>query len=249
MNMPKLSSLVAFWWRALRTKPIPESKDIDDLKQLPLASGLIAFNGQIARAFIIDRVQREFGCTSFVETGTYRGSTSAFVSKAFHLPVFTCELDNSSYMKSKMNLFWFKNIKLSHQSSPNFLKSITTADVAGNNPLFYLDAHWNDYLPLSDELSIIAKSVERAVIVIDDFYVPDRDFAYDSYDGQRLDQELVTRSLSERSDYSFYIPDYDPSVIPSRHRAGFCIIVLGQDHDLPQLQFPFDLLRHTAKAN
>jgi hypothetical protein len=41
------------------------------------------------------------------------------------------------------------------------------------NLLFYLDAHWNDYWPLKDELKLIKKyNLSDSKIIIHDFYVP-----------------------------------------------------------------------------
>jgi hypothetical protein len=43
-----------------------------------------------------------------------------------------------------------------------------------NDPtLFYLDAHWEEYLPLRDELQLIYNNFPRAVVLVDDFKVDD----------------------------------------------------------------------------
>lgn len=47
---------------------------------------------------------------------------------------------------------------------------------------FYLDAHWQDDVPLAEELELIAASWSDPVIMIDDFQVPDdQGYGFDSY--------------------------------------------------------------------
>ena len=48
--------------------------------------------------------------------------------------------------------------------------------------LFYLDAHWNVDLPLSEETDIIFSAAPRATVLIYDFQVPgDPGDGYDDY--------------------------------------------------------------------
>jgi hypothetical protein len=48
--------------------------------------------------------------------------------------------------------------------------------------LLYLDAHWYNYLPLRDEYALIQEKFPRAIIVVDDFKVPDdAEYTYDDY--------------------------------------------------------------------
>ena len=53
---------------------------------------------------------------------------------------------------------------------------------------FYLDAHWEDSLPLAEEVEIVLLRFKRFVIMIDDFAVPgDEGYTYDDYGlGKRL---------------------------------------------------------------
>ena len=71
--------------------------------------------------------------------------------------------------------------------------------------LFYLDAHWNEYWPLEDELKLIKKyNLSDSKIIIHDFYVPgfterivDEDgithfiWGCDKYNNQNLDFDYV----------------------------------------------------------
>jgi len=62
---------------------------------------------------------------------------------------------------------------------------------------FYLDAHWEKYWPLLDELQVIADNGVQPIIVIHDFFVPGSNLGFDKYDGQRLDFEYIEPSLQK----------------------------------------------------
>lgn len=59
--------------------------------------------------------------------------------------------------------------------------------------LFYLDAHWNDDLPLKKEIQIIFNNWHNALVLIDDFQVPDDEgYLYDDYgEGKALTLEYL----------------------------------------------------------
>ena len=56
--------------------------------------------------------------------------------------------------------------------------------------LFYLDAHWETYWPLADELAIVFGECENPVVVLDDFDAGNG-LDFDEYGGKRLDFEYV----------------------------------------------------------
>ena len=114
----------------------------------------------------------------------------------------------------------------------------------GANPMFYLDAHFYEHMPLPEELMSIGDSCEKAVILIDDFLVPwEPRFLYDEYPGIRIDMDLVKNTLmTKRTDLSVYLPKYDPEQDPTGKGIGFAVILMGQEEALPADQFPFDLL-------
>ena len=49
-------------------------------------------------------------------------------------------------------------------------------------PFIYLDAHWNDDLPLPEEIDIIAKDLRNFFIFVDDFQQPDAGYGFDRYE-------------------------------------------------------------------
>jgi len=116
--------------------------------------------------------------------------------------------------------------------------------VIGGNPMYYLDAHWYEYMPLPDELVCIGDRSEKGVMLIDDFLVPwEPKYMYDEYPGMRIDLDVINTSLgSQRKDISVYLPNYSPDQDPTGLGIGFAVILLGQDSELPTGEFPFDLL-------
>lgn len=117
-----------------------------------------------------------FKVSAFVETGTYYGITTGFVaSHKRNLPVYSTEIKKKFYNSAKKSLRHYRNVTIINQSSEQCLPRLIGGSKLGSPPLFYLDAHWYDYWPLEDEVRIITSSLEKAIIVIDDFQVPGRD--------------------------------------------------------------------------
>lgn len=145
------------------------------------------------------------------ETGTLNGDGTWFFSD--HVPtVMTIELNPESWQRSTRNLMerrlgncWAvqqpqsnylrypdREIFLVNGSSPDILREALRCGCFRPPYLFYLDAHWNDYWPLRDEIRVIAEAgVSDSVIIIHDFFVPGKPFGYYSPKGQRLDLEYV----------------------------------------------------------
>lgn len=134
-----------------------------------------------------------------IETGTCEGDGTLELSKHHDL-VITCEIDNS-YCKNSMNKFKRQGYELKsefHTKSFNlpiyeFQKdnkriylvegssNIVLDDILNDGMgfeikksiVFYLDAHWNEYFPILDELKAISKyNLSDSKIIIHDFYVP-----------------------------------------------------------------------------
>ena len=116
--------------------------------------------------------------------------------------------------------------------------------ITGNNPMFYLDAHWYDYMPLPDELATIANQCQRGIIIIDDFLIPDHpEYLYDEYPGARIDLEMVSTYFgSYRNDMSVYLPNHEPGLDPTGNGIGYSVILFGQDQEPPVDTFPFGFL-------
>ena len=95
-----------------------------------------------------------------------------------------------------------------------------------NLVLFYLDAHWHDNWPILSELKIIGEYFyDKAIIVIDDFYVPNRDFKCDSYKNQKLSFNYIKNNLDLcYSDYSYYYNN-NPHMVTDKKPSGKIYII------------------------
>ena len=99
--------------------------------------------------------------------------------------------------------------------------------------LFYLDAHWENHLPLKDELQIIFEHAQQFLILIDDFCVPhDAGYGYDNYgDGKSLELAYL-RPLSQYR-FAVFFPTA-PSVLETGYRRG-CVVLARGDPIIDQL--------------
>ena len=125
------------------------------------------------------RMKHQFACA--VETGTFRGNTTVGLARLFP-KVFTIEMAAELYAEAKARFIHYPNVTALLGNSPEILQQILPEL---DYPLFaYLDAHWGDYWPLRDELTILLSVKKPKLIMIHDFQVPGRDFGYDSYKGR-----------------------------------------------------------------
>ncbi len=166
-------------------------------------------------------LKNKYHIDTVIETGTFMGSTAVCFSLLFD-HVYTIEIVDSTYRKTKEYLDQFSNIQFYLGSSDKVLKDILPL-VQHKPVLFYLDAHWFDHWPLLAELEEICKThQDNCVIVIDDFKVPGRpEIPYDRYGSQECSYEYIKPRLDEI--FSGYTIHY---LIPKRidSRAKFVAI-------------------------
>jgi len=141
------------------------------------------FNGQTIRQQIfLDLIQR-ISFSAIVETGTSRGTTTEYLHRSSHLPVYTAELGPRKYGYAKTRFLMNSNVNVYHKDSRHFLSDLLKDPIFKKMKLFfYLDAHGGKDLPLKDELQIIFENCSNAVVMVDDFKVPfDDGYKYDNY--------------------------------------------------------------------
>lgn len=204
-------------------------------------------NGQSARMEIVRQIVERGAIERVVETGTHLGSTTLWLS-AFGIPVISCELHPRRFGYARHRLRRQGHIQLHQANSVDLLQHLVSAEGLPENPrarptLFYLDAHWNDYLPLRDELRLVFGGFPRAVVLIDDFQVPgDSGYGYDDYGpGKALTLEYL------RSAQTPPLTVFFPSVA-SRHETGRrrgCVVVTT-DAELTRTLEKIPLLRRHA---
>lgn len=164
------------------------------------------FNGQQFRQRIFFDILYYFPIQAIVETGTYYGTTTALFA-ATRLPVYTTEINRRRVSYARMRfLFNRDNVNLYHKDSRSFLRALSRdSSVPREDVFFYLDAHWGEDLPLQEELEIIFSNWERAIVMIDDFQVPNSDYGFDKYGpGKVLNQSYLEPVVSAHKISAFF---------------------------------------------
>ncbi len=171
----------------------------------PPAVRAAAFNNDSVVGDTVVKLIKDLKIECIIETGTFRGTTTAFLSEAFPtLDIYTIEVDFKNFLEAEQNLKGYKNIKLICGSSEKKLEELLPS-LRGKRLLFYLDAHWEEYWPLLDEFEAIRKNAkDMCCIVIDDFKVPNRQFQFDAYKGQPLDVNYIQQKMNEVYTTPFY---------------------------------------------
>jgi hypothetical protein len=145
------------------------------------------FDYDIHKSIDFNLLVIENGIDTIVETGTNTGDTAEFLAKLYPKKrIITTEINSDYYNFAKERLKYFTNIEVYNVSSEYLIKNIEYS----KNTIFYLDAHWNDYWPLQDEIF----SIKNGIIMIDDFFINCHGFGHDQYKGIRLDKNLVKNS-------------------------------------------------------
>ncbi len=182
---------------------------------------------------LISRTIESFCIRTFFETGTFKGESLRFAIRKFgnRLNYISCEIDKeifdfASIQLAKDNSIGVeakRKVVLLNGTSPALIRKTSQDGTAVPPVLYWLDAHWYSNLPLLDELKEILGSSQEAVIMIDDFKVPQSSpFSgrFDSYGDVELSLDYIGNTLrlyGEASSYAILFPNYDDD---SAHSAG-----------------------------
>jgi hypothetical protein len=185
------------------------------------------FNGQPYRQQIFEWILAHVRPAAIVETGTYLGTTAEFMSQT-GLPLFTIESNPRRYGFARARLWWKRNVTIRMGDSRAQLQALFDGPLRSmkNKTIFvYLDAHWNTDLPVGEELNIVFQNCPAAVVMIDDFQVPDDPgYGYDDYGrGKALTFTYIAPAIVSHGLRIFY-----PST-PSSEEAGVrrgCVVLM-----------------------
>tara|TARA_Y100001935_G_scaffold238592_2_gene225354 strand:- start:5101 stop:5769 length:669 start_codon:yes stop_codon:yes gene_type:complete len=203
-----------------------------------------SFNKDIEEEKTVKNLIQKFNIQCCIETGTYTGCTTEWFAKLLK-QVFTVEITDKWYSYS-LNKFKDKdNIDITKMSSEKWLEVLLPKiKEKYKTPLFYLDAHWDNYWPLLNEINIIAKNYndddKGFIIIIDDFKVPNRKFQFDNYNNQPNDIEFVKESLSKLKEHIYFYKNrsssYHESLRPGTIGVGKLYIVSKNLFDINNLK-------------
>jgi hypothetical protein len=190
------------------------------------------FNGQTARQALFVNIITKTRPYAIVETGTFLGDTTELMSQT-GLPVFTFELDPRNYGYARARFWRTRNVKLFHGDSRTGLRRLFEGalhSLSSGTLFFYLDAHWNDDLPLAEELDIIFARCPSAVVMIDDFEVPsDAGYGYDDYgSGNALVLDYIRPAISTHLLQAFYPSTPSAADYPSTPLAAAGLAAAGR---------------------
>lgn len=197
-------------------------------------------NGQERRCELLQELATSTHFDLVIETGTYRGTSTELFAALFDAPIISAELDPRMYHYSKRRLSPWPSITVQHGDSRAVLERSAENVSESNETLFaYLDAHWQSDLPLAGELEIIASNWKSAIVMIDDFQVPDDEgYRFDGYgEGKALTREYLPTSVL--SGWSLYYPIASSSEETGAMR-GCCVLMspeLSSTLKVPSLRF------------
>lgn len=179
-------------------------------------------NGQVGRRKVVRDLASAVRFDRILETGTFRGTTTEFFSHVFGLPIDTVEISRRYHAYSCWRLRNCHDVTLHLGDSRAFLRRMAKqSGDKSETPFVYLDAHWEEDLPLREEIEIVRDGWSNAVIMVDDFEVPgDPGYGYDDYGPGR---ELTAAYLPPLPGWRLYYPALSSSA-ETGARRGSCVI-------------------------
>ncbi len=122
---------------------------------------------------IVEQIRKQFYIETFVETGTFEGTTAYWASQHFQ-KVFTIENSLTLWEAAKKKFYKVHNINFLFGDSRDILTKLSRK--IDSPTIFWLDAHWsggdtygrNDECALMDELKAILDMPHNHFVLVDD---------------------------------------------------------------------------------
>jgi hypothetical protein len=181
------------------------------------------FNGQARRWQTISAIARKFQGSHAIETGTFLGSSTPYLSSLVSGKTYTIEIDKSSANKS-LKRFAQNHAALdielilgdSAVQITNILKMI---DPKNQRIIAYLDAHWLEAIPTADEILALHNWGGVWIAIIDDFKVPAQGgYGFDRYGIVEIGPNIVPKSKGLRVFLPSGTPEHETG---SRRGTGY----------------------------
>jgi hypothetical protein len=152
--------------------------------------------GQARRVKKVIELVDVFSPDYIIETGTFIGSTTPLLATLFDAPVITIELNERLAKRNKLlfsRLYPSLNINQIVGNSSIELTNILNTISSDKKIFVYLDAHWFDYLPTTDELNTLVAWGGEFIALIDDFKNEfDSGYGFDEYrSGLHVGKDLI----------------------------------------------------------
>lgn len=196
-------------------------------QQQYIAQNLKGFEGDESLANLFKALIDKHDIKLCIETGTFYGSTTRRLASMVER-VMTIEVKEESFKKALdytadsdiNNIFFY--LGNSAQVLPTLL------DGEQGKVLFFLDAHWQEYNPLLDELAVIAQAKNIIpIIAIHDFKNPHHpEYGFDSYAGQDYEWSWIEESVKKIYGYNYRV-SYNTDAIGAKRGVIFIEPVLS----------------------
>lgn len=148
-------------------------------------------NGQRIRREVFEDLFAQFSPTALVETGTFVASTTRYLV-GLGVDTYTVEVNPGFQAVARVALRGAENVTMICGDSVAGLRCLA-GEGKIERPLAYLDAHWEERVPLAEELDCLFASWDEVIAVIDDFHVPgEPGYAYDIYAGVPLSADGIS---------------------------------------------------------
>jgi len=184
-----------------------------------------ALNGQERRREIVRALLTKWKPDVIIETGTFRGDSTEFLA-AFGT-VHTVEANDVFFGFCQMRFLFNRRVHVHKADSREALRNLSS--IARDKRCFiYLDAHWEEDLPLREEMEIIREWSEP-IVMVDDFQVPDDPgYIYDSYEAGTLNLDY----LPELPDFVLYFPAASSSEETGKKTGSLVLAKRGASAEL-----------------
>lgn len=147
-------------------------------------------NGQAMRRETFEFLVEEFVPTAFVETGTFVASTTRYLA-SLGIPTYTVEVNPGFQAVARLALRGTDGVTMLCGDSVTGIRCLAEKGEV-HRPLAYLDAHWEERVPLAEELDVLFANWGDVIAVIDDFHVPgEPGYGYDIYAGIPLSADGI----------------------------------------------------------
>ena len=168
----------------------------------------LPFNGQLRRARAVKELLGYFAPTVNIETGTYRGITTEFLFKLTEVPTHTIEANPELFIQSshRFRALGSDCAIIAHlgDSAERLREILRGLDPHQDRVFAYLDAHWEESLPLASELNHLVAWGGPFVAVIDDFFTGEGSaYGYDFYGDLVVGKTQIPRGFGLR----LFVPD------------------------------------------
>ena len=183
-----------------------------------------AFNEDINLQKIFKSLVENHNPELILETGTYMGDTTEYFC-SFNIPVITTEINETFLNKSKEKLNLFTNIKLFLGDSEKALKENFHL-IKDKKVLAFLDSHNLNDTVLERELVLLKQLDIKPILMIHDFYVPGKNFYFDTWDGHRYDYEFYKPYFDDLYGVNGYTYSYNEESVSSNAVANIPVGVI-----------------------